>query len=34
MSFATGWGGAERERDRANHQDLFKDEQYRLSSSR
>jgi hypothetical protein len=28
-----GWGGAEREPDRAKHQKLFKDEQYRLMRS-
>src|SRR5262249_3149684 len=28
-----GWGGAEREPDRAKHQYLFKDEQYRLIRS-
>jgi hypothetical protein len=29
-SRSEGWGGAEREPDRAKHQRLFKDEQYRL----
>src|SRR5215510_6402451 len=29
-----GWGGAEREPDRAKHKHLFKDEQYRLIGAR
>jgi len=29
-SRSEGWGGAAREPDRAKHQKLFKDEQYRL----
>src|SRR5215467_3028316 len=32
-SRSEGWGGAEREPDRAKHQDLFKDEQYRLNQT-
>src|SRR5215470_795694 len=33
LSRSEGWGGAEREPDRAKHQTLFKDEQYRLIRS-
>jgi hypothetical protein len=33
-SQSEGWGGAEREPDRAKHYQLFKDEQYRLPSER